>query len=380
MGIAASQCRLLLLTARKSDLELRAQMITQRKILLATQQEEIANNYTLALRNRMLKWTIDFNGNSNNATYELMTYDGINTPNATHEGSTYRVEDCYGNLVVKDYSYDKATGEASSSDPAVASLLTMDLKLAVAKDASGNTLAVYLAGNQGGGSETETSEGKISGRPTAATATDKDKVYAGDGKTDVTKQIDHWEYVTASVQVSVGKPNEDGSFRIEALDASKIQYNGQQILGVNKDGKPDTSIISGIAGANENNGRNMVAYGDVLDNNSWFQNALRKGTLLLSEGKITNADANVAYTLTKHTPIAFGALSGTKDALYSEDDAEAQAIYETEMAKVQTQDKIYDTELKQVETQQKAAETEIDGIKSLLKGNIEKSFKIFSNS
>lgn len=377
MGIAASQCRLLLLTARKSDLELRAQMITQRKIMLATQQEEIANNYTLAHRNRMLKWTVAFNGNQNNATYELMSYDGINTPNATHEGHTYRVEDCYGNLVVKNYSYDAVTGKASSNDPAVTSMLSMDLKLAVAKDVNGNTVAVYLAGAQGGGSEEETSKGKIENRPTSK---DAGAVVPDATGTNVAGSIDHWEYVTASVQVSVAKPNStQGSYRIEALSPNQIQYDGKQILGVDDENNVDTSLIGSIASANENNGRNMQVYGDVLDNNSWFQNALRQGTLLLSQGTIKNADANVAYILKEHTPVSFASLTGTRDALYSEDDAEAQAIYETEMAKVQTQDKLYDTELKQVETQQKAAETEIDGIKQLLKGNIEKSFKIFQS-
>ena len=45
MGLAASQGRLLLLTARKSDLELQAQSITQQRLLLAIQQETTAEEY-----------------------------------------------------------------------------------------------------------------------------------------------------------------------------------------------------------------------------------------------------------------------------------------------------------------------------------------------
>ena len=58
MGFAASQARLLLLTARKSDLEFRAQQITNSEMILAMQTEEIAREYSNALSNQTLK----FNG------------------------------------------------------------------------------------------------------------------------------------------------------------------------------------------------------------------------------------------------------------------------------------------------------------------------------
>ena len=41
MGLAASQARLLLLTARKSDLEYRAQQITNTEMILAMQTEQM---------------------------------------------------------------------------------------------------------------------------------------------------------------------------------------------------------------------------------------------------------------------------------------------------------------------------------------------------
>ena len=56
MGFAASQARLLLLTARKSDLEFRAQQITNSEMLLAMQTEEIARDYSNKLSNQTLKY------------------------------------------------------------------------------------------------------------------------------------------------------------------------------------------------------------------------------------------------------------------------------------------------------------------------------------
>lgn len=50
MGLAASQCRLLALTARLSDLELKAQQISAIKIRLATQSADNAVEYTSKLQ------------------------------------------------------------------------------------------------------------------------------------------------------------------------------------------------------------------------------------------------------------------------------------------------------------------------------------------
>lgn len=54
MGLAASQARLLLLTARKSDLEFRAQQITNSEMILAMQTEEVARQYSNKISNQTL--------------------------------------------------------------------------------------------------------------------------------------------------------------------------------------------------------------------------------------------------------------------------------------------------------------------------------------
>jgi hypothetical protein len=59
MGLCASQARLLMLTARKSDLEYRRMQITNAKQMLAMQEEEIATKYSNALNNRQYTTTID---------------------------------------------------------------------------------------------------------------------------------------------------------------------------------------------------------------------------------------------------------------------------------------------------------------------------------
>lgn len=97
MGLASSQARLLLLTARKSDLEYRSQMISQRKITLAMNTEALATDYTKALSNRQLNFV--FSTNQDKAETEVLNYSGLTSENEASIGK-YIVTDSSGRLVV----------------------------------------------------------------------------------------------------------------------------------------------------------------------------------------------------------------------------------------------------------------------------------------
>ena len=57
MGMSASQARLLSITSRMNDIELRSQQISNTKIRLADESEQVANNYTRALNASKLTYT-----------------------------------------------------------------------------------------------------------------------------------------------------------------------------------------------------------------------------------------------------------------------------------------------------------------------------------
>ena len=86
MGLASSQARMLLLTARKSDLEYRAQMISQRKINLAMQTQQLATEYSQAMSNRRLDLVYYTDGNNQIAMSEKLSYSGIMAANGTNVG------------------------------------------------------------------------------------------------------------------------------------------------------------------------------------------------------------------------------------------------------------------------------------------------------
>ena len=107
MGLAASQARLLLLTSRRSDLEYRAQMISQHKIALAMETEKVATAYTSALNDRHLTYTFWQDPNSSTKVEKDLSYDLITSgyqKDDEKDGSGtlgYRVVDRDGYIVIK---------------------------------------------------------------------------------------------------------------------------------------------------------------------------------------------------------------------------------------------------------------------------------------
>lgn len=93
MGLAASQARLLLLTARKSDLELRAQQITNTEMILAMQTETIAKEYSRKLSNKKMVFQtqFDINGNAKNSVEDVSV--------ALLSQNDYVLTDSRGNII-----------------------------------------------------------------------------------------------------------------------------------------------------------------------------------------------------------------------------------------------------------------------------------------
>ncbi|MDD3236957.1 MAG: hypothetical protein PHV37_02530 [Candidatus Gastranaerophilales bacterium] len=102
MGLASSQARLLLLTARKSDLEYRAQTISQRKIVLSMQAEQLATDYTQKISNKQMMYVFDVNGNENETLTEVLSYNGLTAIGKSGLGASYIVTDNQGRMVVPD--------------------------------------------------------------------------------------------------------------------------------------------------------------------------------------------------------------------------------------------------------------------------------------
>jgi len=101
MGLAASQTRFLTLTARKSDLEYQAQQISNARLVLSKQLEDIATKYTDSQENRNLF----------TSGVSPLSYQQINTTNLATAGLQVMV---VGKNVLYD-NYTPAAGEVKKS-------------------------------------------------------------------------------------------------------------------------------------------------------------------------------------------------------------------------------------------------------------------------
>ena len=83
MGLAASQARLLTITARLADNELRSQTINNAKMRLSTESSQASENYINALNNATLKFTnygLDGTEKAQNLSFNALTaYSSYNT-------------------------------------------------------------------------------------------------------------------------------------------------------------------------------------------------------------------------------------------------------------------------------------------------------------
>ena len=72
MGMSASQARLLFLTSRMNDIKLKSQQISNTKIRLADESEQVANAYTKALNKTRLQYNIPGTEQSGQLTYNTI--------------------------------------------------------------------------------------------------------------------------------------------------------------------------------------------------------------------------------------------------------------------------------------------------------------------
>ena len=75
MGMAASQATLLTLTSRLHDVEYKAQNIENQKIQLATQKDELYQNYCDALDKKKIQ--VAFNNSNGTSTFIDATFDTL---------------------------------------------------------------------------------------------------------------------------------------------------------------------------------------------------------------------------------------------------------------------------------------------------------------
>ena len=98
MGMAAGQARLLSITSRMSDNELRAQLINNDKMRLATKSAQVSDAYTTALNEAQLMFT-NYD-KDNNTSYKELTFNSLTAYNQYN--NQYAISNSAGQLLVSE--------------------------------------------------------------------------------------------------------------------------------------------------------------------------------------------------------------------------------------------------------------------------------------
>lgn len=111
MGLAASQVRFLLLTARKDDVEGQMMTLSNTKLSLARKSADVSKDYRNALNAKKLVWT-----EGNNKSVDL-TYDLLMKPNTVVDTHQYILTNSSTGKVFLDNSYVSKLGLTKTGEP-----------------------------------------------------------------------------------------------------------------------------------------------------------------------------------------------------------------------------------------------------------------------
>ena len=299
MGLAASQGRYLCLTARNSDLVYEGQQISQQRLALTNETQEVADKYNEAMNNKIMQ------ANTADGVTQQLTYDILTSQNP-YSGLGMRLVDVNGNVVIPGEYIEvssKEKQEATDGEESLSDNYNSSKKY-TSKD---DFIAKYFPD------------------------------ITGDALTDL------------------------NSKSLLELCNYYNEQNPESDLNVVYKDKTSSELVS--------DGEHVVKDANCMDP-LYLQEMLSTGQWLIQQA---NPNEESGWD-----EITWQGSSLISEVYYTADDAAAEAEYESEMTRIQKQDKLLELRLEQVQTQQSSVEKEMESVKQIIDKNIEDSFKTFA--
>lgn len=388
MGMSASQARLLGITARIHDVEFQAQSIQNAKIELATQSDQVYEDYLAALDATTLTIT-DWQGNK-----MVANFNSIVGKNAVDCGNNkYAIRTDKGEVVVPDEIYEAYMDYKDSggdNDPYKFAMYTLDpngLPNSVSSEQEDAVFEKLKMGEEG----------------TSSNVTSMNNLKESMQKVLADGGYDSYEALCKAYNET---PSDYDTY--DEISAAKTKYDelqsnfryilyenyGEQVFkeaaGYNEDDTPseydqdDYEYYVDMYKQIQAAGGKCVSIddyngpeGDAANNSDWLHNMVASGKFLIDQ----------VYKDDKTGEVTFNATSPNTDT-YIGEDAEtnvdkkamvrAEAKYEHDMKKINEKDQKFDMDLSKLETERTALTTEYDSVKKVINDNIERTFGIFS--
>ena len=387
MGMAASQARLLCITARIHDVEQQAQAIQNAKIQLSTQSDQVYQEYLEALDATAL--TIkDWQGNT-----MVASFSSIVGRNAVDCGANkYAIRTDRGELVVPNDIYELYTDymdDGGVADPYAFAMYAIDpnnLPNYPSEDAENNVLE-YLKNGEEASNSTVVSLTNMQESMQNLLSENGFESYDDFINTLNSTSSDEMEY--KSLKELKQKYDEiNQSFRFQLYNSyGKNVFN--EAAGYNQEdesefNQEDFDYYVDMFKQIQASGGQCVSIddyngtdGDASNNSEWLKNMVASGKFGIS---MVNKDP-------KSGEVSFKTTSPSSDTYIGEENvsavdktalAKAEAKYENDMKKIDQKDKKHDMDLAKLETERTALTTEYDSVKKVINDNIERTFGIFS--
>ena len=412
MGMAASQARLLTITARMHDVEYQAQSIQNAKIALATQKDQIYQNYLDALDST----TFTIKDNSNNTVVaNFNTLCGIDAARFK-KGERYVLRDDHDRIIVSDEIYDAYNKfVASGSNDAYAFALYMmngqpepfdyntytnkindiyteknnskeGLSTAL-KDKSDSLIEkLYQLLNLNNSSSTLT----LSDLRTPILADTEKQT-----KENIRKELNYIydnlinNYSDYSDNEEAEKLKSEIKTAYETFEYQMFSQFGEDIYSAEGD-KEDFDHddfwyyvnmfkqIQANGGAivkiSDYNGIDGI--GNAATDSDWLQEMVKSGKITIDVSTLDNK-GNLSFKSTS-VPSDSALEYTTTSTIDKSKLAKAEAEYEHKTKEVDQKDKKFDLDLNKLETERSALKTEYDSVKKVVEDNVERTFGIFS--
>lgn len=390
MGMAASQARLLSLTARMHDIEYQAQAIQNAKVQLATQSDKAYADYNAALEATTLTATIIDGNGKTNVPASFNTLCSSNRVKLANSESV-ALHDKFGKLIVEDEEYQAYQKFGNNAYAFAMYMLTGDPNIDPEEFESNlvNSIVdeISIKGSKAEKCfESVNSYLKKFEDPVISGLLAGSYIYGGkdifENKDAELKAANYDPEKVKSDFANVLKSFEWKMFSDEKTAQSiyNRMYNGQEIdfekFQMYVEDFNRIKASNGCVSIDDAKFRG-VFNGDAANDSDWLQMMIQSGQITMSTVKVNNANGDVTFNTT--SPSESAVISYTETTSIDKKElAKAEAKYNQTLNAINKKDKQYDLTLNKLETERTALKTEYDSVKKITEENIERTFGIFS--
>lgn len=383
MGMAASQATLLTLTSRMHDVELRAQNIEGQKITLATQKDELYQEYMDALDAKKIQ--VAFHNDDGTKSFidasfaSVCGYDPlrIRQYSLTDTRTGKVIVDEHTAEMYEEYSCDKYSFAWAMLD------FENQFGWEDSKTEAGDTPmqgGKFIGKDDQSGNEylkmTEVEQMVFDAhQDDSKLTTAYDEIDNAENAIDKRKALDAFRdllyknysgEIYEKMNIEKQDPKEialkspaDYAVSDKTWDASKDEFNYYVRLWEQINNQGGCQVIDAQYEAGE-------------DGEKWFNNMVNSGRVVISEYNPDKKEWN-------ETSVATSTNGNYLQEVQDDTDLKkAEAKYQYELGIINKKDSKYDKDLSKLETERTAIKTEMEAIKTVRNDNIERTFNIFN--